>query len=447
MARLARSKFLVLRFAEEVTFNAQAFIEGKLELFSNSRLTVFSALVGRDVQLDVEEARWLESLPESQWMELDEALADGAPTPERFHHLIREGVVVVDLSDADADPGIGNDLADPDLPAETAELFERHRTLDTIPWHPTSLYLHLTNQDAEHANASKAEPLDLVSKTLDAEASANAFLDKNGEPPPAFYQPTQAVAELIPLDGGLRQGPLYDVLSRRRTIRAFNPERTVDQQTFSTLLRYTFGCLGRHTLSPRFFSLHKSSPSGGSLHPIEAYPVVSKVDGLTPGFYHYDTRCHGLRLVESCDPEPLAERLTRLGQGQVFVAEAHFVVLLVARFQRNFWKYKKRINTFNVILKDAGHLSQTFQLVATDLGLGPFYTGAIDPLAILENIGLDPATDRIHHGPIGVLGAGFQAENDDTLMPLVAYDPVQARTERGSPEAEMQGRPAGTRQG
>ncbi len=430
MAQLARSKFLLLRFAEEVTFNAQAFIEGRLELFANSKLTAYSGVVQRDVQLTVEEARWLESLPESQWIELSEALRDDAPPVVRIQELIREGVVIVDTS---ADEVSGSDGTAPEetspfeLPEETVERFERHQTLDSIPWHPTSLYLHLTNQDAEVQNALKAEPLDLVIKTRDAEASANEFLDKHGEPPPAFFQAPQADSELIPLADGRRQGSIYHALSRRRTIRAFDPDRTVDRETLSTLLRYTFGCLGRHTLSPRFFSLHKGSPSGGSLHPIEAYPVVSRVQGLEPGFYHYDTRLHGLRQITACEAEPLAEQLTQLAQGQTFVAEAHFVVLLVARFQRNFWKYKKRINTFNVILKDAGHLSQTFQLIATDLGLGAFYTGAIDPFSILRSVGFDPAADRFHHGPIGILGAGFQAEDDQTLMPLEAYDPIQAR--------------------
>ena len=425
MVQLARSKFLVLRFAEEITFNAQAFVEGRLELFSNSKLTAYSAVVQRDVQLTAEEARWLESLPESQWIDLDEALNDDAPPAERIQELIRDGVVIVD-----AEPQ--NDAASREalpfeLPEETIERFERHQTLDTIPWHPTSLYLHLTNQDAEHQNALKAKPLDLVSDTLNAESSANEFLDKHGEPPPAFFQAPQADSELIPLADGRRKGSIYDTLSWRRTIRAFDPERTVDRETFSTLLRYTFGCLGRHTLSPRFFSLHKGSPSGGSLHPIEAYPVVSRVEGLEPGFYHYDTRLHGLRQIAACEAEPLEAQLSQLAHGQTFVAEAHFVVLLVARFQRNFWKYQKRINTFNVILKDAGHLSQTFQLIATDLGLGAFYTGAIDPPALMEGLRFDPDTDRIHHGPIGILGAGYQAKDDQTLMPLEAYDPIRAR--------------------
>ena len=405
MAQLARSKFLVLRFAEEITFNAQAFVEGRLELFSNSRLTAYSGVAHRDVQLTAQEARWLESLPESQWVELDEAMNDGAPPAERIQELIREGVVIVDAG-ADADSE-SEDVLPFELPQETSECLERHRTLDTIPWHPTSLYLHLTNQDTEHQNALEAEPQDLVAKTREAESSAEEFLDKNGEPPPAFFQAPQADSELIALEDGLREGSIYDTLSRRRTVRAFDPDRTVDGEIFSTLLRYTFGCLGRHTLSPRFFSLHKGSPSGGSLHPIEAYPVVSKVDGLAPGVYHYDTRLHGLRQIADREPEPLAEQLTQLAQGQTFVAEAHFVVLLVARFQRNFWKYGKRINTFNVILKDAGHLSQTFQLIATDLGLGSFYTGAIDPFSAMRHVGLDPASDRDASRPDRHFGSGF----------------------------------------
>ena len=419
MAQLARSKYLALRFKEEITFHVEAFLQGTLELFSNTHLTVYSCLVGEEVRLEADEIRWLATLPESQWMPLAEARADGAPTDERFHELLRLGVVILD---ADGDE-------DFEWPDGAAEMATRHRLVASIPWHPTSLYGHMANQDHEHGNSAKAEPLDLVTKNQDSQASADQFLDKWGDPPPAFYTyPSEdAPSDLIPLALGHREGNLYDAMHRRRTVRAFDEERPLGADRLATLLRYTFGCLGRHTLSPRFFSLHKASPSGGSLHPIEAYPVIRNVDGFEPGFYHYDTRRHALRLLSSMDEAALRERVSRLAMGQVFASEAHVAIFMVARYRRNFWKYRERINTFNVILKDAGHLSQTFQLVATDLGLGAFYTGAIDPPEILRSLGYEDFSDRFQHGPIGILGAGFQSPDDQTLMPLEAYDPMDAR--------------------
>ncbi|MDF5808502.1 hypothetical protein P4123_14470 [Pseudomonas aeruginosa] len=40
--------------------------------------------------------------------------------------------------------------------------------------------------------------------------------------------------------------------------------------------------------------VRKTSPSGGSLHPVEVYPIVLNVDGIERGIYHYSVRRHGL---------------------------------------------------------------------------------------------------------------------------------------------------------
>ena len=416
MAQLARSKFLALRFAEEITFNVEAFLKGTLELFSNTHLAVYSCLIGKEVELDADEIRWLATLPESQWKPLDECRPDGFPSDERFHELLKLAVIILDPQDEEDFP----------MPEGAAEMLALHQEVDQIPWHPITLYTHMANQDHEHGNAEKAEPLDLVVKNQDSEASADRFLEKWGEPPPTFYEKADA-GPLIPLPLERHEGNLYEALYTRRTLRAFDEERFLDADRMATLLYHAFGCLGRHTLSSRFFSLHKGSPSGGSLHPIEAYPAIRRVEGFESGFYHYDIRRHALRLIQPMEEDALRERITRLAMGQVFASEAHFVVFMVARYPRNFWKYRQRINTFNVILKDSGHLSQTFQLVATDQGLGTFYTGAIDPPEILKSLGYNDFKDRFHHGPIGLLGAGHKAPDDQTRMPLVPYDPVDAR--------------------
>lgn len=415
MAKWARSKMLNLRLAEEKTFNVEKFLQGTLEISSHSRLLAYSALVAADVELKPEELPWLLSLPEEDRIESERPPGPDAPSPERLHELIAQGVVIVDAERDEPWPETAHQLAD------------RYARLEALQWHPTALQGHLVNQDEEHAAAGRSKPLDLKAKMADYRGSAETFVDNHGEPPPAFFDGPDPSAPLVPLADGLRQGPLYDVLARRRTLRAFDSGRALDAQRFAVLLRQVFGCHGRHTLSPRFFSLHKSSPSGGSLHPVEAYPVIRDVEGFEPGFYFYDARRHALRLLNAMAPEPLRQQMSRLAQGQLFAAEAHFTVILVARFERNFWKYRRRLNTFNVVLKDAGHLSQTFQLVATDLNLAPFYTGAIDPLTILDVLGFKNTEDRFEHGPIGILGAGIHDPDDSTRMPLEPYDPLTRR--------------------
>jgi nitroreductase len=54
------------------------------------------------------------------------------------------------------------------------------------------------------------------------------------------------------------------------------------------------------------------------------------------------------------------------------------------------------------MLMDAGHLSQTFYLVCTDLGLGAFVTAAINGAKIEERLGVDPT----RHGALAICGCG-----------------------------------------
>ena len=45
-------------------------------------------------------------------------------------------------------------------------------------------------------------------------------------------------------------------------------------------------------------------------------------------------------------------------------------MVLAARFERAFWKYRNHSKALAALLMDAAHLSQTLYLVATELGLG-----------------------------------------------------------------------------
>ena len=49
---------------------------------------------------------------------------------------------------------------------------------------------------------------------------------------------------------------------------------------------------------------------------------------------------------------------------------------MTAVFPRTMWKYQ-HVRAYRVVLLDAGHLCQTFCLVATWLGLAPFCTAAL----------------------------------------------------------------------
>ena len=102
--------------------------------------------------------------------------------------------------------------------------------------------------------------------------------------------------------------------------------------------------------------------------------------------------------------------------GQSWFADAPALVLMAARFQRNFWKYRQHAKAWRVIQLDAGHLSQTFQLAATDLGHGAFVTAAINDACAERLFELD----GLSTGAIAVCGFGRRAADTTT----VEFDPL-----------------------
>ena len=128
---------------------------------------------------------------------------------------------------------------------------------------------------------------------------------------------------------------------------------------------------------------------------------MRSVAGLESGIYHYLASEHQLELVAATDPEESRQLVERATAGQWFFADADVAFVLTARFARSFWKYRRHAKAYRTLLLDAGHLSQTFYLVCTALGLGPWVTAALDDAAIERALGLDPMLE----GVMAVCGA------------------------------------------
>ena len=234
-------------------------------------------------------------------------------------------------------------------------------------WHPYAALFHA---------ATKWRDVTVVVANVSGARPPPLELDPADPAPAPFVHVTDGPA--LPLPLARRDDGLFGTLARRRTTRAFDPEVPVTTEQLSTLLFEVFGCRGTVDLDGEHVALRKSSPSGGGLHPTEVYPLVLRVEGIEPGLYHYRVDEHALEQLETL-PLGVAEELaSELTAGQSFVATAGVLFLLTARFDRSFWKYRAHERAYVTLLIDAGHLSQTLYLVATELGLGAFVTAAIN---------------------------------------------------------------------
>jgi SagB-type dehydrogenase family enzyme len=205
-----------------------------------------------------------------------------------------------------------------------------------------------------------------------------------GEPPPPIFATRGSGRISLPGSFGEPQGELWRTLRDRRTSRQFKRE-PISLEALGAVLRWTWGAT--HSVSSGAIGpfLLKTSPSGGGRHPIEVYPFVLRVDGLSPGVYHYHVQDHSLGLVrEGASDEEAVEMFAH----QPWVRDAAVLFLMTAMVKRSMWKYK-HAHAYRVLLLDAGHTGQTFHLVCTGLGLAPFTSSAKDDVAIERIVGVD----------------------------------------------------------
>ena len=222
------------------------------------------------------------------------------------------------------------------------------------------------------------------------------FLAVSKQPP--FFK-RHPGAPRIPLPAAAApDGQFPEVLLARRTHREFAPV-PVQLDTLATLLHYTFGVTG--WLQTRVLGrlVHKTSPSAGARHPVEAYVAATRVNGLRPGLYHYATRSHELELLR---PGNLRRLLAKWCADQQYVAEAAALVFLTGVLPRVSWKYRFD-RAYRAVLLDAGHVGQTFCLAATWLGLAPFCFAAFNDTAVENALGVD----GVNEVALYVVGVGM----------------------------------------
>jgi SagB-type dehydrogenase family enzyme len=155
---------------------------------------------------------------------------------------------------------------------------------------------------------------------------------------------------------------------------------------------------GRTPSGPVVF---KTSPSGGARHPIEAYVLVLRVAGVTPGLYHYSPQTSRLHRINR--HRGSAATVVTYLNGQHWFSGAAALVFMTAVLPRVWWRYPHP-RSYRAVLIEAGHFCQTLCLVATWLGLAPFCTIAMDDSRIERDLRIDGLNEVV----IYAAGVGSQ---------------------------------------
>lgn len=389
--QVRRCATVLIEPRETIGFDLAELLGGETGVRARLHWVALTAHRDEEIPLDDSEIAVLGALSPSSWESFDE-LSQRHPR-EVLDVLLAKGLLVA--------RGVDDD--DPVQQNETAQADE---SLRDVHWRGLAAVAHRHTRwhgiDTEEAERRFSE------------ASEQTFLERLGPSPPPVRERVsseQRIALQRPAISALEK-----ISDRRVTCRNYDPARAVSQADFSALLYRTFGARVVSDYAPSVQLLKKGVPSAGGLHATEAYVLVQRVENIAPGLYHYHPVDHALEPLRTMEPDAATALAKRFVAAQAYYANAHVLIALVARFPRNFWKYRNHAKAYRAVTLDAGHLSQMLYLAATELNLGAFITAAINEADIEDAFGLEPMAE----GPLCVCGFGARAAEKVT----VEFDPA-----------------------
>ena len=200
--------------------------------------------------------------------------------------------------------------------------------------------------------------------------------------------------------------PAARLLRERHSIRSFDDQRPI---TLAELARFLDGAARVQSTWESPLDLGDGGPvaeyavrpypSGGGSYGLELYLAVDRCEGLARGFYHYDAGGHALMPI-GVRANELDAVLAGAGFAMDASAAPQILIVIAARFGRTAWKYSSL--AYALILKDAGVLTQTLYLMATDMGLGGCAIGTANIDLFAKMTGIEFHVE----GPVGQFALG-----------------------------------------
>jgi putative peptide maturation dehydrogenase len=379
--KIRRCSILLVEPRDGFDLDLAGLFSGRSAAVARTRWIALAPHLDREVELDDDEMAALGRIGSGAWVEVDMHIA----APDVLERLVAKGIVVVE-GDAAANA--------------------RDEKLRASHWSPLAAASHYFSRWSDAGMDGRAE--------VSMRHSLAEIVDEFGVPPPHVVEKCDA-HDHVPL---ARSEPsaLHALMQQRATCRNFAKHAMLDRAAFAALMQRVFASDADVELHPGVRALKKSNPSGGGLHPLEAYVLVRRVAGVASGLYHYNAVEHALEPIAKLTADEADARALVFVAGQQYLAEAPVLVVLAARFARSFWKYRRHPKAYRAIVLEAGHVSQNLYLAATELGLGAFVTAAINEIAIEQALALD----ALEESALAVCGFGARANTRTTIE----FDPL-----------------------
>jgi SagB-type dehydrogenase family enzyme len=222
------------------------------------------------------------------------------------------------------------------------------------------------------------------------------------EAPPAVHMPaaSQKVTRL-PDPGRELKASVSAALDESVTSQRIGAPLNI--ATLSRILWFGFGQTGTKKLPVTGEHITKTSPSGGSRHPTEAYVLVLDVSGLASGVYHYGVKNHELEIIqEGLDEDWVAANIVGVPRWRISAPAA--VVLLTSRVHASMYRYHES-NSYRVLHYDAGHVLETASLVSRTLGQTTFRAFSMNEEEVTAVLG----NGRLMNPAMSFMAIGWEA--------------------------------------
>ncbi len=371
---------------ERLGFDLGLLVAGGTGVATAREWMALAAHLDEEILLDADEVRLLGQLSPGNWV-AREALANESDMPV-LERLIGKGLLI---SDAD----------------NHAQLRRQDDEIRNSHWRGLSAALH------RHTRWHAVDTLEAERRF--GNETDRPFLERLGDPEPPVCERIEA-DKRIPLSRP-SDTALEELIRGRVTCRNWDTSKPLSADDFAATLFRTFAARAVSD-EPGIEVMKRAVPSAGGLHPTEAYLLVQNVEGVKPGLYHYHPIDHALEPLGAIATDETAALALRMVAGQRHFMHAHVVIVLASRFRRTFWKYRNHAKAYRAVILDAGHLSQTLYLAATERGLAAFITAAVNERDIEEVFGLEPMLE----GVLAVTGFGWRGE----LVDEVEFDPLNS---------------------
>ena len=252
----------------------------------------------------------------------------------------------------------------------------REKAMNTLSaWNPEAGFFHNATKDVKLVSQARAN-------------AARARLNAPDEAMPATVKKYRGVPNVL-LPAPSANPTLTNVLLARRTSRRYS-SLPVTLSELSSVLGFAVG-IQQWATTPSGDVALKTSPSGGARHSIECYVVARNIDGLRAGIYHYRPDRHLLERVKGAIS---IERMRKYVPGSEYFASASGMVFFTSIFAREIWRYPYA-RAYRATIAEAGHVCQTFLLVATSLGLASYCVMGIADTLIEADLGIDGITESV----------------------------------------------------